>query len=163
MITRFAGAAALLAKKLFPKVCARKHRELTHRLPDGAMPASTFFRAHNRVALAALITAKVIGIGGLVVAVMGHRTLGGTLLALDGVLIATAIGVSLRLMRRREEEDTSQKAALAQMIREGTLKQFLRDLEAEGVSAPAASETTADDEGYSPAASERRNGPTICA
>lgn len=87
-------------------------------------------RLRNYTALGLLVVAKLFGIAGLVGG-SSSRMLGGTLLALAGILIACAVVVALRTMRARAEEDTSQKALLRQMMKDGTLKQHLRELEAE--------------------------------
>jgi hypothetical protein len=87
-------------------------------------------RARNHTALAMLVVGKLFGIGGLVVG-SKSRVLGGTLLALDGVLIVAAILVAIATMKARTQEDDQHKAMLRQMKNEGTLKQYLRDLEAE--------------------------------
>jgi uncharacterized membrane protein required for colicin V production len=87
-------------------------------------------RLRNHLALGLLIVGKLFGIGGLVVG-STSRVLGGGLLGLDGILIVAAVVVCLRSMKTREREDDAQKAVLRQMVQEGTLKQYLRDLEAE--------------------------------
>ncbi|HVH40978.1 MAG TPA: hypothetical protein VM925_01505 [Labilithrix sp.] len=104
--------------------------------------AAQTFRSRNRLALALLVVGKLLGIAGLVVG-SAHRFAGGLLLGFDGLLIVVAVGVSLRTMKAREAEDSGHKELLRQMMNEGTLKQYLRDLEAEresegaGPSAPA--------------------------
>ena len=85
--------------------------------------------SRNFVALALLVLAKVLGIGGLIVAGSGHRTAGAVLLALDGVLLVAAVVICLRGLRARKSEDEESKAMLAKMVREGTLKEFLREVE----------------------------------
>jgi hypothetical protein len=87
-------------------------------------------RSRNYVALGLLIVGKLLGIGGLVVG-SSFRVLGGTLLGLDGLFILSAVVLCLRTMKARAREDMGQKAVLRQMMKEGTLKQYLRDLEAE--------------------------------
>ena len=87
-------------------------------------------RSRNYLALGLLVVGKLLGIGGLVVG-SSSRVLGGTLLALDGILIVAAVVVCLRTMQARAKEDDGQKELLRQMMKEGTLKQYLRDLEDE--------------------------------
>lgn len=84
----------------------------------------------NRLAIALLVVAKLFGIAGLVVGGT-NRTLGAILLGLDAVLIVAAIVVAIQAMKEREVADNGDKELLRQMIREGTLQQHLRDLEAE--------------------------------
>ncbi len=91
-------------------------------------------RSRNYLALGLLIVGKLLGIGGLVVG-SSSRILGGTLLALDGILIVGAVVVCLGTMRARTKQDAGQKELLRQMMKEGTLKQHLRDLEEEQRSA----------------------------
>jgi hypothetical protein len=88
------------------------------------MPESS----RNYVALFVLILGKALGIGGLIVGAV-HRVAGGTLLALDGVFILAAIVLCLRVARGQAQAAQDDKRVLARLIREGTLKQYLRDLE----------------------------------
>lgn len=87
-------------------------------------------RTRNRLALVLLVVGKLFGIAGLIVGGK-NRTLGAVLLGIDALLIMVAIAISLRTMKERATEDAGQKELLRQMIKEGTLKQHLRDLEAE--------------------------------
>ena len=91
---------------------------------------SDSFRSRNTLALAFLIFGKLLGIGGLVVG-GSHRILGGTLLGLDGLFIFIAVGVCLKTMKDRRTEESGHKDLLRQMMKEGTLNQYLRDLKAE--------------------------------
>lgn len=108
------------------------------------MPTSQ--RSRNYLALGLLIVGKLLGIGGLVVG-SSSRVLGGTLLTLDGILIVAAVAVCVATMRARAKEDDGQKEVLRQMMKEGTLKQYLRDLEEEqrGARSTAASREAEDD------------------
>lgn len=102
----------------------------------------------NHLALAILVVGKLFGIAGLVVG-SSSRVLGGTFLGLDGVFIVAAVVMCLRTMKAREKEDDGHKQVLRQMVREGTLKQYLRDLETEEsakAEAEAGSTKHADDE-----------------
>lgn len=87
-------------------------------------------RSRNLTALALLVIGKLLGIGGLVVGVMGHRVLGGLMLGLYGLFLAVAVGLCVVTMKRRQREDVGNKEVLAQMVREGTLDQYLRDVKA---------------------------------
>ncbi len=89
------------------------------------------FRSRNQLALVTLVTGKLLGIGGLILGGSTHRTLGGLLLVVDAVCIVVAIVLCARNMRGRAKEDAGHKQILAQMVREGTLQQYLRDLQEE--------------------------------
>ncbi len=84
--------------------------------------------SRNFIALALLILAKALGIAGLIVGA-SHRFAGGFLLVLDGVFLVAAVAICLGIARDRKKAEAGQKEVLAQMVREGTLKQYLRDLE----------------------------------
>ena len=87
-------------------------------------------RLQSYSALGALIIAKVFGIAGLALASYS-RLLGGGLLAVDAVFIALVVMVTMRTMKTQAKEDDGQKAVLRQMMKEGTLEQYLRDIKAE--------------------------------
>lgn len=89
------------------------------------------FRSRNQLALITLVAGKLLGIGGLILGASTHRTLGGLFLAIDGLCIVIATVLCVHTMRGRVKEEAGHKEVLAQMIREGTLKQYLRDLQAE--------------------------------
>lgn len=93
--------------------------------------SSNTVRFRNHLALGLLIVGKAIGIGGLVVSSAGSRLIGGLMLGLYGILIVAAVVMCIVMMRDRKREEVGHKAVLAQMVREGTLKQYLRDLQAE--------------------------------
>lgn len=101
-----------------------------------AQSAQSTVRSNNRLALVLLIVGKLLGVAGLVVG-SHHRAAGATLLGLDAVLIVAAVTVALRTMKAGAVEDDGHKALLRQMMKEGTLKQHLRDLEAEMAQAKA--------------------------
>lgn len=92
---------------------------------------SDSFRSRNYTALGLLILGKIIGILGVVAGGTGYRTTGAMLLGLYGACVTGAIVLCLSTMKRRERQDSLQKQVLAQMLREGTLDQHLRDLRAE--------------------------------
>ncbi|MBX3197417.1 MAG: hypothetical protein KF894_04610 [Labilithrix sp.] len=93
-------------------------------------------RSRNQVALGLLIVGKLFGIAGLALG-STSRVLGGALLGIDGLLIVVAVVMCVLTMKAREREDADEKQVLRQMLKEGTLKQYLRDLEAEEREAPA--------------------------
>lgn len=95
------------------------------------MPDTLRFR--NYAAIALLVVAKLFGLVGLAVGA-GSRVLGGTLLVLSGVCIAGVVALCIGAMRARVAEEDAQKKLLRQMMKEGTLKQFVRDIEAENAS-----------------------------
>ena len=101
------------------------------------VPMSTeLIRNRNKLALGLLVLAKVLGVAGLVVAA-SDRFAGGFLLALDGVFIVGAVVLALGTMQRRNKEEEAHKQVLEQMLREGTLEQYLKDLRAEGRAPPS--------------------------
>ncbi len=87
-------------------------------------------RLTNYTAIALLVAGKLSGIVALAVGGKA-RLLGGILLVSYGLFIAASIGVAIRGMRARAKEDDAEKALLRRMKEEGTLSQYLRDLEAE--------------------------------
>lgn len=84
----------------------------------------------HTLALAILIGGKLVGIGGLVIG-GSNRVAGGIMLLIDGICIAVAITLALRANRQVAVQEEDDKAVLARMVREGTLKQYLRDIEDE--------------------------------
>jgi len=87
---------------------------------------------NNSLALILLVTGKILGIVGLVLgASPTYRTIGGVFLVFDALFIVASIVLCIRTMGARARQDADQKAVLAQMVREGTLKQFLQEIEAE--------------------------------
>ena len=111
---------------------------------------ATPLRSRNHFALALLVVGKLFGIGGLVVG-SSHRLAGGTLLGIDALFIVVAIVFCLRTMKAREAEDAGHKDLLRQMMKEGTLKQYLRDLEAEKASSDGAPKGAVSDASAEPA------------
>jgi hypothetical protein len=85
-------------------------------------------RSGNPVAFASLFFAKIFGMVGLVLGLTNYRPLGGVLLVLDGVLLGAAVAIAVRSMRKEKREEETHKQILAQMVREGTLEQYLRDI-----------------------------------
>jgi hypothetical protein len=77
-----------------------------------------------------LVSAKIFGLVGLVLGFTSYRPLGGVLLALDGMLLGVAVALATRAMRSAKIEEKTHKQILAQMVREGTLHQYLRDIQA---------------------------------
>ena len=84
----------------------------------------------NYLALATLALAKVLGLIGLALGYTQHRTLGGVLLGMDGVLLVVTIVLAAQMMRGVKREEETHKDILEKMVREGTLQQYLRDIEA---------------------------------
>jgi hypothetical protein len=87
-------------------------------------------KSRNKVALALLVLGKIFGVAGLAVGAV-HRFAGGLLLGLDGVFIVAAVVVCVGTMKAREREDLGRKAILAEMMRDGTLDEYLREVRAE--------------------------------
>ena len=86
------------------------------------------FRSSNSLAIFLLVFGKALGIAGLIVGAV-NRTLGGILLVLDGVFITAALVIALRNGREQVKEADADKAVLARLVREGALKQYLREIE----------------------------------
>jgi len=86
-------------------------------------------KRRNRIALVMLLVGKVLGILGVILAFTAHRTIGGVLLALAFTCVAITIGMSLGTFRKRHDDELSEAAVLEKMVREGTLKDHLRDVE----------------------------------
>lgn len=91
-------------------------------------------RSRNYAALGLLVAGKLFGIAGLVVA-SRSRVVGGTFLGFDAILITAAIVMALFTMRANARNDDDQKALLRKMKDEGTLAQYLKDIEAEDAAA----------------------------
>jgi hypothetical protein len=85
-------------------------------------------QSSSAVAIPVLISAKVFGVVGLVLGFTSYRPVGGVLLALDGVLLGVTVALSVRAMRSAAIEEKTHKQILEQMVREGTLRQYLRDI-----------------------------------
>ena len=67
---------------------------------------------------------------GLIVA-SWSRLLGGILLAIDAILIVAAITMALRSGQKQVQEANADKEVVARLVREGALKQYLREIEDE--------------------------------
>jgi len=87
-------------------------------------------KARNQLAMGALVSAKVFGIAGLILGATSYRLLGGALLVFDGVLLVVAAYLGIRNMNTEKVDEKNHKTVLEQMVREGTLDQYLRDLRA---------------------------------
>ncbi|MDB4941164.1 MAG: hypothetical protein JWP97_698 [Labilithrix sp.] len=87
-------------------------------------------KAKNRLAIVLLVTAKVVGLAGIILGVTRYRVLGGILLGLDAVVILAAIVLAIRNMKRASIVESDDKATLRRMVEEGTLDQYLSDIRA---------------------------------
>jgi len=94
--------------------------------------------SQRSLALFFVLLSKVLGIGGLVLGAY-HRAGGATLLALDGLFIVLGIALCIRIGREQAKAEEEDKQILARLVREGTLKQYLRDVEVEARRAAAPS------------------------
>lgn len=101
--------------------------------------------------MAMLVFAKVFGIAGLILGATSYRFLGGALLVIDGLLLGTAAYLGIRNMREEKVDEKDQKKLLAQMMREGTLDQYLREVRAEGAAAQAQADAQAGQPSSDPA------------
>lgn len=95
-------------------------------------------KARNQLAIATLVFAKVFGIAGLIVGATSYRFLGGALLVFDALLLAFAAYLGIRNMSAEKVDEKDHKSVLEQMMREGTLDQYLRDIRAEAAPSKAA-------------------------
>lgn len=103
----------------------------------------------QRLAIASLVVAKILGIVGLILGFVGHRSVGVALLIADGVLLLVAVVLALvaaRLERTgaktsavAKDGEVEDKEALARMARDGTLAKYLSDLELASDGAPKSS------------------------
>ncbi len=91
---------------------------------------------------------------------MGYRYAGGAMLALDGLFLAAVAFVGVRGSRaetqaqRVRDGEASHKRALEQMLREGTLDRYLREVrEAPTASIPQDPPTTPSSPSPSPSPS----------
>lgn len=84
----------------------------------------------NTLAFVLVLLSKVFGIVGLIVGAI-HRVAGGTLLLLDGLFIVASVVICIRLGRKQAKAAADDRMIVARLVREGTLKQYLRDVEAE--------------------------------
>jgi hypothetical protein len=82
--------------------------------------------------MAMLVFAKLFGIAGLILGATSYRAVGGALLVFDGFLLGFAAYLGIRSMKTVEVEEKDHKEILAQMMREGTLDQYLRDIRVSG-------------------------------
>jgi hypothetical protein len=99
-------------------------------------------RSRNQLALAFLVVGKLLGIVALVLG-GAHRLLGGLFLGLDGLFILIAVGLCVSTMKAHAKEAHGQKEMLRQLMKEGTLDQYIRDLKKE--EARAKQDDVADD------------------
>ncbi|MFO0738107.1 MAG: hypothetical protein U0270_19600 [Labilithrix sp.] len=95
------------------------------------------FRSSNSLAIFLLVLGKALGIAGLMVGTV-NRVAGGILLLLDGILIVAALVIALRNGREQAKEADNDKAVLARLVREGSLKQYLREIEEDEKAEPKA-------------------------
>ena len=94
-----------------------------------SMPAESETQ-HNTLAFVLVLLSKVFGIVGLLVGAI-HRVAGGTLLLVDGLFIISSVIICVRLGKKQAKAADDDRQIVARLVREGTLKQYLRDVEAE--------------------------------
>lgn len=82
----------------------------------------------NKVAFGLLILAKFCGLLGVGAGFAGFRLLGGSLLAVDGLLIFAIVIMMLFQMKKQNEEDQNDKDTLNKMLQDGTLFEKLREI-----------------------------------
>lgn len=82
----------------------------------------------NRIAFIFLIIGKVCGLLGLIVACLQFKSLGASLLFVDGVFIFFALSVCLYSSSLLSKAESSEKQIIERLHKEGTLKQYMKDL-----------------------------------
>jgi len=85
----------------------------------------------NTVAWAALGTAKISGMAGLVLGYTPYRVLGGLLLTFAFVMVGMCVTVCLKIMKGQNVQDDSDKAVLKRMMKEGTLNRAILEVSKE--------------------------------
>ena len=97
----------------------------------------------NTLAFVLVLLSKVFGIVGLIVGAF-HRVAGGTLLLLDGLFIIASVVLCVRLGKKQAKAAEDDRKVVARLVREGTLKQYLRDVEAEARAAEGRGTSTSE-------------------
>ncbi len=92
-------------------------------------PETAELKRRNRIALLALLGGKVCGIVGVILAFSAYRPVGGALIFLAFVFVGASIYMTMGSFRKQKRAEMSDAAVLEKMVREGTLKDHLRDVE----------------------------------
>lgn len=86
-------------------------------------------KRRNRSALISLLIGKLLGIAGVILTFSAYRTVGGALIFLAFVFVGGAVYMTMGSFRRQKQAELSDAAVIERMVREGTLKDHLRDVE----------------------------------
>ena len=89
-------------------------------------------RIRNVVAGISLVASFLFGGGGVCLAGTPHRAVGAVLLGLALALNLVAIGLALVNTRSQVRRDESDMEVLRRLASEGTLRQYLRDIDRGG-------------------------------
>lgn len=81
----------------------------------------------NRISIGFFVLAKFCGILGIIIAFAGFRNLGGSLLALDGILLLACIICCIAQMHKQNKDDIKDKDVLDKMLSDGSLHQRLQE------------------------------------
>ena len=103
------------------------------------------FRSSNSLAIFLLVFGKALGIAGLILGSV-NRTGGAILLVMDGLFITAALVIALRNGREQAKEANADKEVVARLVREGALKQYLREIESEKKDGNAADDDASGDD-----------------
>lgn len=82
----------------------------------------------NKIAFLTFVLAKFSGLIGIVIGFAGFRFWGGSLLALDGILLLVTVILCVLEMNRQKNKDHQNKDALAKMMEDGTIHQRLQEM-----------------------------------
>lgn len=83
----------------------------------------------NRFAIFCLVMAKVAGVAGIALAYCGFRTIGGPLLVVDGVMLVLALALCCWAGQTTNRQDETDREVIARMMRDGTLRSCVKELE----------------------------------
>ncbi len=92
-------------------------------------PQTAELKRKNRIALLSLLAGKLLGIAGVILTFSDYRSVGGAMIALAFVFVGVSVFVAIGSFRRQRQEELSDLAVLEKMVRGGTLKDHLRDVE----------------------------------
>ena len=82
----------------------------------------------NKIAIGLLFLAKFIGMCGIGIGFLGYRTLGGTMLAIDGILLVCCVLLCLLEHQSQIKQEGVELDMLEKMLADGTLGQRLEDI-----------------------------------
>lgn len=83
----------------------------------------------NLTAILCLVVGKISGITELALSYVGLKTLGGSLLIVDGAGIIASLVLCFLAARTTAKQEELDKDIVARLMKEGTLKHYVRELE----------------------------------